>query len=332
MLLASSADVTAPEKVVLSSAQHDLIVFSIVVAGFALFAHFLYNWNSMGEVSSRYRPAVLASLCIAGVATLSYLMLFLMVDSGYDYSAGSYVPNPEALSSITSRYMDWAVTVPLLMAELLAVCTLVGRKLAGTRAVVMAAAFAMIVTGYLGDQVFKQGESTFWLWLWWGISMACFVVIYVVLVPAVVTSVRSLPEDVGRGLSQAATVLLSVFFVYPIVYLIPIFFDGGWWTTTIHVAFSAADVIAKVGFGMLVHKVAKLRTAADVAAGDETHPEPVWVNSVHHSDGVQPAQRPFEEWPHRRGDAHRVAGAHGATAPSSTGNRVEDTADRGPRH
>ncbi|WP_322921055.1 bacteriorhodopsin [Nocardioides renjunii] len=292
MLLAASADVTAPERVVLSSAQHDLIVFGIVVAGFALVAQLLYSWTSLGEVSSRYRPAVLASLCIAGVASLSYLMVFLQVHSGYDYSGGSYVPNSEALSTITSRYMDWAVTVPLLMAELLAVCTLVGRRLARTRAVVMAAAFAMIVTGYLGDQVFKEGEDTFWLWLWWGVSMACFVVIYVVLVPAVVSSVRSLPADVGRGLGQAATVLLSVFFVYPVVYLIPIFFDGGWWTTTIHVAFSAADVIAKVGFGMLIHKVAKLRTAADVAAGDETHPESVWVNSVHHSDGVSPPARP----------------------------------------
>ncbi|WP_210649040.1 bacteriorhodopsin [Nocardioides sp. SYSU D00065] len=304
MLLVASADVTAPEKIVLSSAQHDLIVFSIVAAGFALLTHFLYNWASMGEVSSRYRPAVLASLCIAGVATVSYLLVFLKVDGGYDYSGGGYVPNPEALSSITSRYMDWAVTVPLLMAELLAVCTLVGRKLAGTRAVAMAAAFAMIVTGYLGDQVFREGESTFWLWLWWGISMACFVLIYVVLVPAVVTSVRSLPQDAGRGLGQAATVLLSVFFVYPIVYLIPIFFDGGWWTTTIHVSLSAADVIAKVGFGMLIHKVAKLRTAADVTAGEETHPEPVWVNSVHHSDGVQPVQRPLEELPRPRGDVH----------------------------
>ena len=301
--------------------QHDLIFFSIVVAGFALFAHFVYNWNSTGEVSSRYRPAVFASLCIAAVATLSYLVLLVKVDSGYVYVGGGYVPNPEALFSISPRYMDWAVTVPLLMVELLAVCTLTGRKLTTTRAAAMAAAFAMIVTGYLGTQVFDEGENTFWLWLWWAISMACFVAIYVVVVPAVMASVKSLPDDAGRGLGQAASLLGAVFLVYPLVYLIPVFFAGGWWTTSIHVALSAADVTAKVGFGMLIHKVAKLRTAADVAAGEDTNPEPIWVNSVHHSDGVQPVQVPFDSIPRQREEHSTVHAEHVATTSGATTTR-----------
>jgi hypothetical protein len=69
-----------------------------------------------------------------------------------------------------------------------------------------------------------------------------------------------------------------------------------------HVAFSAADVVAKVLFGVLVHKVAKLRTAADVAAGEDTHPEPVWVDGVHHSDAVLPVT-PAAATPGRRGSA-----------------------------
>ena len=60
------------------------------------------------------------------------------------------------------------------------------------------------------------------------------------------------------------------------------------WLTTIQLAYSAADVVAKVGFGVLVHKVAKLRTAEDVAAGLESHPEDVWVGNVKRSDGVLP--------------------------------------------
>ena len=47
-------------------------------------------------------------------------------------------------------------------------------------------------------------------------------------------------------------------------------------------------MLATVGFGVLIHKVAKLRTAEDVAAGEETHPESVWVSNVKHSDGVLP--------------------------------------------
>jgi hypothetical protein len=44
-----------------------------------------------------------------------------------------------------------------------------------------------------------------------------------------------------------------------------------------------------------VHKVAKLRTAADVVAGEDTHPEPIWVNDVHRSDGIQPVQRALHD-------------------------------------
>ncbi len=40
--------------------------------------------------------------------------------------------------------------------------------------------------------------------------------------------------------------------------------------------------------GLLVHKVALLRTAEDVRAGEDTHPEPVWLSGVHESDGVLP--------------------------------------------
>jgi hypothetical protein len=85
-------------------------------------------------------------------------------------------------------------------------------------------------------------------------------------------------------------VLLSSFGIYPLVYAVPVFADvTPAWFTAMQVGYSAADVVAKVGFGVLVHKVAKLRTAEDVAAGVDTHPEPVWSSNVHKSDGVLPA-------------------------------------------
>jgi bacteriorhodopsin len=279
-----------PELEPLSQAQHDLVVYAVVVAGFALLASFMHSWNAKTEVSTRYRPAVLASLCITGIAFLSYAVLYVKVENGYEYAGGHYVPSADALESMSTRYLDWSVTVPLLLAELLAVCTLAGRRLSALRARAMAAGFAMILTGYLGAQVFHHGSSDLWLWVWFAVSCLFFLYVYVALIPVVVRSVRDLPGEAGRTLGRAATVLFAVFLVYPVVYLIPVFFAGGWWTTSMHVAFSVADVIAKVLFGILIHKVAKLRTAADVSTGEDTHPEPVWVDHVPYSEAVLPVR------------------------------------------
>ncbi|MGR7026889.1 bacteriorhodopsin [Geodermatophilus sp. URMC 62] len=284
-------DTPTPELQTMPLGLYDLVTYSIVAAGFALFAYFLYSWTSRGEIGVRYRPAVLAGLCIAAVATLSYLVLFIRWDTGFTLTDGVFTPNAEAArATIYPRYVDWTVTVPLLTAELLAVCSLAGARARNLRFSTMAAAFLMILTGFLGSQVLAEGRDRTALVVWGLISTAFYAYLYVALIGAVRSSMSSMSVEAGRSLRNAAIVLLGTFGVYPLVYAVPVFVDvTPAWLTGMQVAYSAADVLAKVGFGVLVHKVAKMRTAEDVAAGIDTHPESVWVSNVHHSEGVLPA-------------------------------------------
>jgi bacteriorhodopsin len=317
-----------PELVVMPTGSYDLVTYAIAAAGFAFFAYFVYSWNSKSEVGVRYRPAVLAGLCIAGIAFLSYVVLFVKWQSGFDLRGGSYVPNAEARADIFPRYIDWTVTVPLLTAELLAVCSLAGAKARNLRFTTMASAFLMILTGFLGSQVFDEGRSTFWLVLWGLISTAFYVYLYVALIGAVKASMPTMGTEAGRSLRNAATVLLGTFGVYPLVYAIPVFFDvTSRWLLTIQLAYSAADVLAKVGFGVLVHKVAKLRTAEDVAAGIDAHPESVWVSNVHHSEGVAPQVGKVSSEVLAEFRGNHVTAHDGATA--SAEDALHSTAHRG---
>src|SRR5919202_57824 len=84
------ADRPLPETETLSAAQYNLVFYSLAVAAFALFASFLYSWTTRNEVSTRYRPAVLASLIITAVAFLSYVVVIVKFDSGYDRVRGSF--------------------------------------------------------------------------------------------------------------------------------------------------------------------------------------------------------------------------------------------------
>ena len=270
--------------------QYDLVFYILVITGFGLFASFLYSVTSKNEVSARYRPAVLASMCITAVATLSYTVLVIKWDSGFDLQGGLYVPNQEARLSVVPRYMDWSITVPLLLAEIIAVCTIAGKKARNLRFVAMAAAFIMIFTGFIGAKLIDGGTNVGALVLWGVISSVFFACLYPVVIYAVKGSMAELTEPAGRTLTVAAVLLLSVFVVYPLVYAIPVFFDPTpKWTVAIQIIFSVADLTAKAGFGALIHKVAKLRTAADLAAGVDTNPDPVWISQVRESIGVQSA-------------------------------------------
>jgi bacteriorhodopsin len=286
-----AADRPLPETQSLSAAQYNLVLYVLVVAAFALFASFLYSWTSRNEVSARYRPAVLASLMITAVAFASYVVLFLKIDTGYDRVGAAYRPNAEALLTFAPRYMDWSVTVPLLTVELLAVCAVTGAAARSLRFTTMAAAFLMILTGYLGAHVVDEGASTAALWIWGIISTVFYAYLYVALWRAMRSSLSSMGEEAGASLRNATILLLSVFGVYPLAYAARVFFEGAGVTTALQIAFSAADVAAKAGFGALIHKVAKLRTAEDLRSGEDTNPEPVWISNVKKADGVQPTVR-----------------------------------------
>lgn len=158
------------------------------------------------------------SALICGVAFLSYLIINVSWVTGFELVDGSYVPQDNPLQFRNGyRYLDWSVTVPLLAVELLAVLTLVGRRACNVRALLMASAFAMIVTGYLGAEIFGSAGNDGQRILWGLISTGFYVV-------------------------------------------------------------SVTDVAAKVGFGVLIHKIAKMRTAEDMRKGEETHPEAVYVS------------------------------------------------------
>ncbi|MGY1815602.1 bacteriorhodopsin [Blastococcus sp. SYSU D00820] len=290
------SDRPVPELQTLPLGLHDVVEFALLGAGFALLAYLLYSITSRNEVSARYRPSAYAALCLAAVATVAYALLYSDWDSGYRLSDGVYVATEEARTLEGTRFIDWSVTVPLLTVELLAVCSLAGARARRVRAGVMAAAFLMIVTGYMGAQVADSGRDAVALVVWGLISTAFFAYLYVALIGAVRASLPTMGPEAAASLRNATIVLLSSFGIYPLAYAVPVFAEvTAAWFTVMQVAYSVADVIAKIGFGVLVHKVAKLRTAEDVAAGADTHPEPVWSSNVHKADGVQPELRRIAE-------------------------------------
>ncbi len=285
---------------VFSSFQYQLVLYALSATMLALLASTVWSFAERHEVSKKYRPALVASAVITLVAALSYAFIISRWLGGWTAQADEYVPNPAEPFSDTYRYADWSVTVPLLTVELLAVCTLVGTRLRTVRGVAVTAAAAMIVTGFVGQIADEgTGENTAAAVVWGLVSTVFFVVVYLALGSAVRTSLRELPADAATSLRNATILQFSVWGTYPLVYLVFVVLGDNRpnWAVTVQLAFCAADVTAKVGFGALIHKVAKLRTAHDAASGESRTPDG-WPQEVYldqeklsepHPDGVASA-------------------------------------------
>ena len=257
------------------------------LAFLVLGAGFIRAIVTRGEVGVRYRAATVARLAVLGAASLSYFFLLIAFLAGYDSTPEGWVPNEFAINTIALRYTDWSLTVPLLCAELLAVTTLVGVASRRTMFTAFGLAFGMIFAGFLGAVVVDGGSNPTATLAWFGVSTVFWILTNIVLVRAVRASIPRLTGEAGRLLRNATILLLGGWVIYPIVALIQLVGFGGEWMTVIQVVLCIADVVVKVGFSTIIHDVAKLRTAEDVRAGEDVHPEAVWIASVKQSDAGQ---------------------------------------------
>jgi bacteriorhodopsin len=275
----------------LSDGQHALIEYAVAVAALCLVAMLTRMWSARREVGDRYRPAVHASVAVCTVAFLSYLLLAFELQGGYHRIGGLWVPDAEAVGTWTARYIDWTVSVPLLVVEVVAVSAISGRAAARARWIGGVAAVLMVLLGFLGAVVIRGG-SDFGALLGLGVaSSVCFVVVYAVVIAVVLRSLPVLPAAARAPMTTTMIVLLVVWFVYPVVYGLQGIVSSGAWTVTEHLLLSGADVVAKVVFGLLLLRVARIRTAADVLSADDVHPESIWIDQLRHSEAVQAVPR-----------------------------------------
>ena len=283
-----------PWAAALSPAQYMLVSFFLTAATLAFLAAFIRTWMTQGEVGARYRTASVARLGGIGTAAASYALMLAYFTFGYSFDGAAWIPSELTVHSYASRYIGWAVSVPLLAIELIAVCTIVGVAARTRRTLAFAGAFLMIFTGYIG--AFMVGTTDIPAFIvWFAIAALFYVLTVLVLVTSVRRSLGSLTAESGALLVRASTLLLAGWAVYPLIAIIQLLPIDGLWAATMQVALCVADVGIKIGFGTLVHRVAKQRTAEDVRRGIDVHPESVWVSSVKLSDAGTPADVYLDE-------------------------------------
>ncbi len=276
-----------PWTATLTQSEHDLILFAMVAAGLSLLATLVRVRFTSNEAHGTFRVASLTANAVVAIAFVSYLAIIAAFVLGYTQVGGEYRPNSGARLSWELRYMDWVVTVPLLVLELIAISALAQPTAARMRRIGMVCAAAMIVCGFLGAFIVNGGRnSTSYVLL--GVGGALFFgVLYGLFVYAMRVSLPRLPPAARTSYRAGAVVLLVTWLIYPVVYGLVGAFTGGVVVVVAQVALCTADMIAKIGFGTLVHRTAVLRSRNDESLDPSSvrRPRAALNDSVYVADG-----------------------------------------------
>jgi bacteriorhodopsin len=163
------------------------------------------------------------------------------------------------------RYIDWILTVPLLLVEVIAVLALSKDASKSMISRLVPASAAMIILGYPGEISSSNGTKI----LFGVLSTIPFLYILYVLFIELGKSLDRQPEGVAKTIGRLRLLLVATWGVYPISYLIPILIKNPTENqmaslfTDRQIGYTIADVLAKCVFGLTIYKVARMKSAAE---------------------------------------------------------------------
>lgn len=236
----------------LSIGQYQLVAnfFSLTIAAMGAATAFL--WINRSQVAPAYRTAVTVSGLVTFIALYHYWRIYASWEEAYAISEGVLISTGKSFNS-AYRYVDWLLTVPLLLIELILVMKLSASDTFKKSVKLGGLAMLMILLGYPGEISDVSGTR----WLWWSLSMIPFLVIVYELFVGLKKAQEAQPPAAQKLVGIARYLVVGSWAFYPIVFLFPMLgIEGGTATTVVEVGYSIADMVAKAVFGVLIFAIA----------------------------------------------------------------------------
>jgi len=236
------------------SAVYNALSFGIAGMGSAT----VFFWLQIGNVNKKYRTALAITGLVTFIATYHYFRIFNSWNDAFDVKfsakAGDYVvrltgePFNDAY-----RYVDWVLTVPLLLIELILVMGLPADKVVCKSWTLGLASATMVSLGYPGE----IQDSAPGRWIWWCAAMIPFLYVVAELAIGLSGAFAKQAPSVASLTGYARWLTIISWCTYPGVYIIKMLGVGGVTATAgEQIGYSIADVVAKAVFGVLIWAIA----------------------------------------------------------------------------
>jgi len=256
---------------------YDVLSFSLA----CMMATTLFLWFRLPSIHEKYKSALLISGMVTFIAAYHYFRIFNSWTEAYEYSGlgeknvdGGYevkapVPTSQPFND-AYRYMDWLLTVPLLLMEIVLVMKL-DKDTAFRKMLQLGVASAlMIILGYPGEMILAKDEL--WIrWIFWAIAMCPFIyIVYELTVGLSSALAEEKYEHIKNKIWWAQRVTIVSWLTYPIVFIIPMMgATGARAVVGIQCGYCFSDIIAKCGVGLLIYNITLAKSQMMQSSGEK---------------------------------------------------------------
>ena len=216
----------------------DYVGMSFWLISMALVAATAFFFLERDRVSSKWKT----SLTVSGLVTL-------IAAVHYFYMRDVWVAS--GTSPTEFRYIDWLLTVPLLMVEFYLIMSAVGKVPGRVFWHLLVGSTLMLLFGYAGETGMMGVGLAFWL------AMAAWIYIIWYIIKGEASQINaSLANANVQKAYKAMTFLVTVgWAIYPLGYFLG-YMGGGTDAGTMNIIYNLADFWNKIGFGIVIWSAA----------------------------------------------------------------------------
>merc|ERR1711987_16798 len=271
----------------LTPGQFDLVYNMLSLGLASMAASTVFFFLRLGSFAERYKAALCFTGLVTFIAMYHYFRIFdsfnaaftpceIQEDGSINYNhcdPEKFGYNPTGIPfNDAYRYVDWFLTVPLLLIEIVLVMKLSEAETFSQSLKLGFFSALMILNGYPGEITADPGTR----WVFWFLSMIPFCYIVYTLFVGLKASQDAQPEACKEQVKWACWATVISWCTYPIVFILPMLSGssgksglGAQAMVMIQVGYTASDIISKCGVGYLVYRIglAKSTMESDKNAG-----------------------------------------------------------------
>jgi len=250
----------------MTDAQFQLVYNVLSFSLASMMATTIFLFMRVPSVNARYQTALMISGLVTFIAAYHYFRIFNSWTESYRYSteSGGHPQLTGIPFNDAYRYMDWLLTVPMLLMEIVLTMKLSAEESKSKCISLGFAAALMIILGYPGELIIAEGQLGT-RWVYWALAMIPFLYIVQELLVGLSAATNAETDEGVKGLigfAQKATVVSWL--TYPVVYIFPMLgFSGAQAVVNIQVGYCVSDIISKCGVGLIIYQITSAKSAIE---------------------------------------------------------------------